>query len=331
MDVPAVELIDVHTAFDGEWVLRGVSFAAPADRITVLLGPSGVGKTTCIRHITGLLFPDVGDVLVEGKSRGELRKREHEELARRFGVLIQGSGLYTSALWGSMTVLENLMFQLQALSGDRPRPEAELREQALERLREVGLADHADKLPGVLSAGMSKRVALARALVSDPDFVVLDSFEDGVDPVRLGRLCELIRWHHEKFGGTYIVTTHDMDVARRLADHVVVLWEGRVVEEGPADRVFGSGRAEVRQFVTGDTEGPLTLRSEVTASEGFHTTPPGETGIYIPIPLATAVTLAIITGSVLALGSGQPIEVVILVLTWVAAAVMLAVRYVRTR
>jgi phospholipid/cholesterol/gamma-HCH transport system ATP-binding protein len=328
MDVPAIELIDVHTAFEGSWVLRGVNFAVPADRITVLLGPSGVGKTTCIRHVTGLLAPDMGDVLVEGRSRAQMRKAEHAALARRFGVLLQGSGLYGSALWGSMTVVENLMFQLRAASD---RPEAELRERALERLQEVGLAGHADKMPGELSAGMSKRVALARALVSDPDFAVLDSFDQGVDPVRLGRLCELIRRHHEKRGGTYLVTTHDMEVARRLADHAVVMWEGLVVAEGPAEQVFGSDLAEVRQLVTGDVEGPLVLRSDPNESEGFRPRPPGERGLENPIPLAVAVTLAIITGSSLVLGSGTPVELAILVLIWVTAVVLVAVRYVRTR
>jgi len=328
LEVPAVELIDVHTAFDDTWVLRGVNFAAPRGRITVLVGPSGVGKTTCIRHITGLLFPDMGDVLVDGQSRGQMRKPEHAALARRFGVLLQGSGIYGSALFASMTVLENVMFQLRAVTG---RPEEELRERALERLKEVGLADHADAMPAVLSAGMSKRVALARALAADPDFAVLDSIDDGVDPVRLGRLCDLIRAHHEKLGGTYIITTHDMDVARRLADHVVVLWDGRVVEEGPADQVFGSNSAEVRQFVTGDVTGPLALRSDPGAGQAYRPRPPGEAGIYIPIPLAIGVTLAVITGSVLVLGNGNPWEVVVLVLVWAAAAVFVTVRFVRTR
>jgi phospholipid/cholesterol/gamma-HCH transport system ATP-binding protein len=271
--------------------------------------------------------PDRGDVIVEGRSRVNMRKDEHAALARRFGVLLQGSGMYGSALWGSMTVLENLMFQLRSLTD---LPDDELREHALERLREVGLADHADLLPANLSAGMSTRAALARALVSDPEFAVLDSFDEGVDPVRLRRLCELIRWHHDKLGGTYVIATHDMDVTRRLADHVVVLWDGRVMEEGPTEQVFGSGRSEVRQFVTGATDGPLSLHSEQPASQEFRPSPPGEAGMHIPIPLATAVTLIVITGIVVVMGSGQPIEVVILVLAWVGAAVLLAVRHTKS-
>jgi phospholipid/cholesterol/gamma-HCH transport system ATP-binding protein len=327
MEIPAIELIDVHTALAGTWVLRGVNFGVPADRITVLLGPSGVGKTTCIRHITGLLAPDLGDVLVEGRPRSNMRKAEHSALARRFGVLLQGSGMHGSALWGSMTVLENLMFQLRELTD---LPEDELREHARERLREVGLAEHADVLPANLSAGMSTRAALARALVSDPEFVVLDSFDEGVDPVRLGRLCELIRWHHDKLGGTYLIATHDMDVTRRLADHVVVLWDGCVIEEGPTEQVFGSSRPEVRQFVTGATEGPLSLHSGRPAGLQARPSSPGEAGMHVPIPLATAVTLVVLTGIVLVLGSG-PIEVAILVLTWVGAAVVLALRHARPR
>jgi phospholipid/cholesterol/gamma-HCH transport system ATP-binding protein len=328
MEIPAVELIDVHTAFDGTWVLRGVNFGVPAGRITVLLGPSGVGKTTCIRHITGLLAPDRGDVIVAGRSRAAMRKPEHAALARRFGVLLQGSGMYGSALWGSMSILENLMLQLQSLTD---LPDTALREHALERLREVGLADHADMLPAKLSAGMCTRAALARALVSDPEFAVLDSFDEGIDPVRLAHLCELIRWHHDKLGGTYVIATHDMDVTRRLADHVIVLWDGRVIEEGPTEQVFGSGLSEVRQFVTGATEGPLTLHDERPAIQESRPSPPGEAGMHIPLPLATAVTLIVVTASVLVLGNGQTIELAILVLAWVGAAVLVAVRHSRPR
>lgn len=330
MDVPAIELIDVHTGFDETWVLRGVNFEVPRERITVLLGPSGVGKTTCLRHITGLLPPDMGDVLVEGISRWELRRAEHLALSRRFGVLFQGSGGYGSSLWGSMTVLENLMFQLQALS-ERPLSEDALRARALERLHEVGLADHAEKMPAELSSGMITRVALARALVSDPDFVVLDSVDQGVDPVRMARLCDLIRWHHETLGGTYLVTTHDMQVAQRLGDHVVILWGGRVLEEGPGGAVLASTKPEIRQLVAGDVQGPLALRSERSSSEGLRLPPPGEVGIDVPIPIAVGVTLAIITGSALVLGGHTRFELVVVVLIWVAAVVWLAVRFVRTR
>ena len=330
MEVPAVELIDVHTTLGDNWVLRGVSFAAPEGKITVLLGPSGVGKTTCIRHITGLLVPDAGDVLIEGISRGQMRRSEHNALARRFGVLLQGSGLYGSALWGSMSVVENVMFQLQALTDT---PEDQLREAALERLREVGLADHADVMPANLSAGMSKRVALARALASEPDFAVLDSFDQCVDPVRLGRLCELIRWHHDQGGGTYIATTHDMDLARRLADHVVVLYEGRVVEEGPGEQVFGSRRADVRQFVTGDVEGPLKLedepRGDRTGASGRRD--PGETDMHIPIPLAAVGTLVAVTVSILGIWRAHPIEIALVIAVWVVVVVVMVSRYERSR
>jgi phospholipid/cholesterol/gamma-HCH transport system ATP-binding protein len=326
-DPPAIELVDVHTAFEDEWVLRGVSFVVPADGITVMLGPSGVGKTTCVRHITGLLLPNDGDVLVEGKSRLAMRKAEHLALSRRFGVLLQGSGMHGSALWGSMTVLENLIFQLRALSDV---PEDQLRERALERLKEVGLAEHADVMPVQLSAGMARRVALARALVSDPDFVMLDSFDDGVDPVRLGRLCELIKWHHETFGGTYLVATHDMDVAQRIADHVVVLWEGTVVEQGPTAQVFGSARPEVHQLLTGAEEGPLGMYTERDPAKEPPPLP-AEQGLEVPVPVATLVTLVVITGSVLFLGQGHVVEVAILILVWIAAAALIAARLLRAR
>jgi ABC-type glutathione transport system ATPase component len=188
-------------------------------------------------------------------------------------------------------------------------------------------------LPAQLSAGMSTRAALARALVSDPEFAVLDSFDEGTDPVRLGYLCELIRRRHEAQGGTYVIATHDMDVTRRLAHHVVVLWDGQVIEEGPTEQVFGSGLSEVRQFVTGATEGPLALQSARPALQGSAPAPvaPGETGMHIPIPLATAVTLIVVTATELVFGSGRPLELAVLVLAWVGAAVALAARHARPR
>jgi phospholipid/cholesterol/gamma-HCH transport system ATP-binding protein len=323
VEVPAIELIDVHTMLGGRWVLRGVNFGVPANAITVVLGPSGVGKTTCMRHITGLLPPDAGDVLVEGRSRAQLRKSEAIALGRRFGVLFQGTGMHAAGLWSSLTVLENMMFQLRAVSD---APERELRRLARERLREVGLGAHADKMPAVLSSGMTTRLALARALVTDPDFAVLDNIDEGLDPVRMGRLCDLVRRHQENHGGTYVVATHDMTVARRLASHLVVLWDGEVIEQGPPEQVLGSPRLAVRQLVTGAEVGPLALRSDTSGRRPERPPPPGDVGMYVPIPVVLLVIVTIIAASVLFLASPNVVEVSITVAAWLAAATVIAVR-----
>jgi phospholipid/cholesterol/gamma-HCH transport system ATP-binding protein len=333
MDHPAIELIDVHTALGGSAVLRGVNFAARAGRITVVLGPSGVGKTTCLRHVVGLLVPDEGDVLIEGRSRLRMRKPARLALSRRFGVLLQGSGLYGSALWDSMTVEENLRHQLRAQRPDLS--EAALARHCAERLREVGLADSAALMPAALSGGMRRRVGLARALVADPDFAVLDSLELGVDPVRLAGLCRMIAGHQTRTGATYLIATQKIDVARRLADDVIVLWAGRVLAEGPAEEVLSSARPEIEQLVRGSEEGPLGFAGEgPLAAEGQpadalpRSHPPhAEHGFEIPLPLAAVVTLAAITASAVWLGGGHPFELAVVVGIWLVTVALLALRH----
>jgi phospholipid/cholesterol/gamma-HCH transport system ATP-binding protein len=324
-EIPAIELIDVYADLAGTRVLRGISFAARPGQITVLLGPSGVGKTTCLRHVLGLLTPDQGDVLIEGQSTLTMRKSKRLALSRRFGVLLQGGGLYGSALWDSMTVEQNLLHQLRS---QRDWDEAALRRRCQERLREVGLADSAKLMPAELSAGMRRRVALARAMVADPDFVVLDSFELGVDAVRVSGLCELIKRRHGELGATYLIATQSMEVARRLADEIVVLWGGRVIEQGPAGPVLESLQPEVRQLVTGSTDGPLGMAGEThTVAQPLPPPrPPTDTGFEVPLPLAALALLIVLTASALVLGHAHLVELVFVAVIWLLGAAGLAHR-----
>jgi phospholipid/cholesterol/gamma-HCH transport system ATP-binding protein len=329
-DIPAIELIDVYADLAGTRVLRGISFAARPGRITVLLGPSGVGKTTCLRHVLGLLTPIEGDVLVEGRSTLAMRKTKRLELSRRFGVLLQGGGLYGSALWDSMTVEQNLLHQLRS---QRDWDEDALHRRCQERLREVGLADSAKLMPAELSAGMRRRVALARAMVADPDFLVLDSFELGVDAVRLSGLCELIKRRHDALGATYLIATQSMEVARRLADEIVVLWEGRVIEQGPAGPVLASLQPEVRQLVTGSTEGPLGMAPE-GRSDGQPVPgprPPAESDFELPVPLVAFALLIVLTASALVLGHAHSVELVFVAAIWLIGAVAVLLGHRRSR
>jgi ABC-type transporter Mla maintaining outer membrane lipid asymmetry ATPase subunit MlaF len=319
--IPAIELIDVHADLAGTRVLRGISFGAHPGRITVLLGPSGVGKTTCLRTVVGLLTPDEGDVLVEGRSTLAMRKSKRLSLSRRFGVLLQGDGLYGSALWDSMTVEQNLLHQLRS---QRDWDEDALHRRCQERLREVGLADSAKLMPAELSAGMRRRVALARAMVADPDFVVLDSFELGVDAVRLSGLCSLIERRHDQLGATYLIATQSIEVARRLADEIVVLWEGRVIEQGPAGPVLDSLQPEVRQLVTGSTEGPLGMAGE-GRTDGRPLPaprPPTDDGFELPVPLVAFALLIVLTASALVLGHAHLIELVFVAVIWLTGAAL---------
>jgi phospholipid/cholesterol/gamma-HCH transport system ATP-binding protein len=237
----AVEFIDVKKSFGRNTVLNGLNLGIPEGQISMILGPSGTGKSVCIKHMVGLLYPDEGDVLVHGRSVPGMSDDELFEMRKKFGVLFQDG-----ALFGSMSVWDNVAFPLRQHTDIVNR-----------RLREVGLADAADKMPNELSGGMRKRAGFARALVLDPDIVLFDEPDSGFDPVRTALLCELIKEVHEENGGAYVVITHDIMSARRVADYIAVLWRGRIVESGPASELFNSDNGFVRQFLSGEAEGPL--------------------------------------------------------------------------
>jgi phospholipid/cholesterol/gamma-HCH transport system ATP-binding protein len=247
----AIEFIDVHKAFGRNAVLRGLNMGLPEGMISMILGPSGTGKSVCIKHIVGLLYPDEGDIIVHGQSVPNLQDDELFEMRKKFGVLFQDG-----ALFGSMNLLDNTAFPLRQHTD---KSDEEISEIVNRRLREVGLADAGEKMPNELSGGMRKRAGFARALVLDPDIVLFDEPDSGLDPVRTALLCELIQEVHAENGGAYVVITHDIASARRVAEHISVLWKGRIVESGPAEELFNSDNAFVRQFLSGESHGPLGM------------------------------------------------------------------------
>jgi phospholipid/cholesterol/gamma-HCH transport system ATP-binding protein len=248
----AIEFRDVHKAFGANRVLTGVDMAIPKGRITMIMGPSGTGKSVCISHMVGLTRPDSGAVLVEGVAIPELTEDQLFNLRKdKFGVLFQDG-----ALFSSMSVFDNVAFPLRQ---NTDKPEDEIEAIARRRLAEVGLASAADLRPNELSGGMRKRVGFARALALDPTVVLFDEPDSGLDPVRTALLCELIREIHDENGGTYVVVTHDMFSARRIADYICVLWKGKLVEEGAAEDVFESENEFARQFLNGESRGPLGM------------------------------------------------------------------------
>jgi phospholipid/cholesterol/gamma-HCH transport system ATP-binding protein len=247
----AIEFIDVHKAFGRNRILRGLNMGLPEGKISMILGPSGTGKSVCIKHMVGLLYPDDGDVLIHGESVPNMQDDELFEMRKKFGVLFQDG-----ALFGSMNLYDNVAFPLRQHTD---KSEEEVAEIVNRRLREVGLADAGDKMPNELSGGMRKRAGFARALVLDPDIVLFDEPDSGLDPVRTALLCELIKEVHEENGGCYVVITHDIMSARRVAEHIAVLWKGRIVESGPANELFNSDNPFVRQFLSGEATGPLGM------------------------------------------------------------------------
>src|SRR6202158_1684259 len=258
----AIEFVDVHKSFGLNPVLRGLNMALPEDQISMILGPSGTGKSVCIKHIVGLLYPDEGDVIVHGQSIPSLPDAELFDLRRKFGVLFQDG-----ALFGSLNLYDNVAFPLRQHT---EKGEDEIAEIVNRRMKEVGLGGEGAKMPNELSGGMRKRAGFARALVLEPEIVLFDEPDSGLDPVRTALLGELIIEIHrdmveeaqaegKEYMPTFAVVTHDIMSARRVADYINVLWRGRIVEAGPAEDMLNSDNPFIRQFLAGESQGPLTM------------------------------------------------------------------------
>lgn len=247
----AVETQDLHKAFGSHRILRGVNLAIPEGRMSVILGPSGTGKSVMIKHILGLLKPDAGEVMVLGTRLSHMSNQALLDLRRDVGVMFQDG-----ALFSSMDVFDNVAFPLRKHT-DMNETEVEAIVEA--HLSGVGLADARHRMPGELSGGMRKRCGLARALALDPPILLCDEPDSGLDPVRTALLGELLRDRHDALGGTVITVTHNIALARGIADHVSLLWQGRIVDSGPAEEMFSSDDPFVRQFLAGGTVGPLGM------------------------------------------------------------------------
>jgi len=250
-DMLAIETRQLHKSFGPHHILQGMDLQIPEGSSSVVLGPSGTGKSVLIKHILGLMKSDSGEVLVHNRPLSKMSRSEILGLRRDIGVMFQDG-----ALFSSMNVYDNVAFPLRQHTDLK---EHEVHELVFEQLKAVGLEDAADKAPGELSGGMKKRAGLARSLILDPGIVLCDEPDSGLDPVRTALLGELLRERHEALGGTVIVVTHNMPLARLICDHVSLIWQGQIVASGPAEEVFSSDDPFVRQFVAGDTAGPLGM------------------------------------------------------------------------
>lgn len=247
----AIETRDLHKSFGKNSILRGVDLQVPEGVISIVIGPSGTGKSVLLNHTIGLMEPDRGDVLVRGRSLGKMSRSEVLALRLEVGVMFQDG-----ALFSAMNVYDNTAFPLRQHTD---LPEDIVREIVMRHLTSVGLADALHRRPGELSGGMRKRAGLARALVLDPGIILCDEPDSGLDPVRTALLGELLMEQHAEMGGTMLVITHNIALAKRIAEHVSVLWQGEILESGSAEQVFDSENPFVRQFLTSDTDGPLGM------------------------------------------------------------------------
>ncbi len=243
-----IALNDIHKSFGTNQVLRGVTLDVPKGTSLVIIGGSGTGKSVTIKSVLGLVTPDKGEILVDGKPPA-LRNRD--AFLARFGMLFQGG-----ALFDSLRVWENVAFRL--LRGSLKQPKDAAREIAIEKLRRVGLKpDVADRFPGELSGGMQKRVGLARAIAAEPEIIFFDEPTTGLDPIMSGVINDLIREIVVEMGATAMTITHDMSSVRAIADTVAMLHDGVIQWTGPVADMDSADDPYLRQFISGSADGPI--------------------------------------------------------------------------
>ncbi len=246
-----INLIDIKKSFNGRRILNGVDLTIKSGKITVIVGRSGEGKSVLVKHIIGLLKPDSGQILLDGQELTTMKTKEFSEVLKRFGMLFQ-----SGALFDSMTVADNVGFALVEHTGLSPKA---VREVALKKLAQVGLSGSEDMMPSELSGGMKKRVALARAIVMDPEIVIFDEPTTGLDPITSDAIANLILETQRQLKTTYIVITHDIKLTYKIADMIAMLHKGIIIEQGSVEHMRSSEDPILSQFLEGRADGPLSI------------------------------------------------------------------------
>jgi phospholipid/cholesterol/gamma-HCH transport system ATP-binding protein len=237
-----IEIVDLYKSFGHEPVLKGINLNIEAGETIVIIGRSGCGKSVLIKNMVGLLSPDSGFVKVEGKIVDELSQKELYELRSRFGFLFQGA-----ALFDSMTVAENVALPL--VESHNGISKVEIDKRVMEKLEMVGLPEAHHLKPAELSGGMKKRVGLARALITDPDYVFYDEPTTGLDPIMSTSIDELIKELTDKLNVTSIVVTHDMFSVKTVANRVAMINDGKIYFTGTSDELINSDNVIIKEFI----------------------------------------------------------------------------------
>ena len=253
VETPKIRLMDVKKSFGDKHVLRGVDLTIGKAESVVIIGGSGTGKSVLLKCILGILKPDGGRIEVDGQNACHLSGRAQDDHLAKFGMLFQGS-----ALFDSIPVWKNVAFKL--LQAHKV-PAKEAKERAIATLASVGLAANVgDLYPAELSGGMQKRVALARAVAAKPEIIFFDEPTTGLDPIMSDVINELIVKCVREVGATTLSITHDMASARKIADRIAMLHEGRIIWQGPKRDIDHSGNPYVDQFIHGRAEGPIKMQ-----------------------------------------------------------------------
>ncbi len=247
-----IRLRGVHKRFGSKIVLDGLDLDVGVSESVVVIGGSGTGKSVMLKCILGLLQPDKGSIQVDGEEVVGMSAAAREEINRKFGMLFQGG-----ALFDSLPVWENVAFGLLA---EKKVTRLEAREIAISKLAQVGLGGEVGDLsPAELSGGMQKRVGLARAIASDPEIIFFDEPTTGLDPIMADVINDLIVKTTRQMGATALSITHDMASARKIANRIAMLYEGKIIWAGPTENIDSSGNLYVEQFINGRAEGPIKM------------------------------------------------------------------------
>jgi len=247
----AISLRNVTKSFGSHTVLQDISFDIPRGKISAVMGPSGTGKSVLLKNIIGLLRPDAGEIWVDGEETVSMGEKDLYRVRRKFGVLFQDG-----ALFGSMNMFDNIAFPLREHT---KKGEKEIREIVLEKASLVGLLDHMKKFPGEVSGGMKKRAGLARALAMDPEIILFDEPDSGLDPVRVSYLDELVKKIQEETGATFLIITHNIASVMRTSDYIAVLYQANLVKFASKEEMRTTDNPLIRQFLAGRAMGPIGM------------------------------------------------------------------------
>ncbi len=264
-----IEVEDLHFSYGANRVLRGINLAIPRGKIIGIMGPSGCGKSTLLRHFTGQLHPARGRVKFMGRVLHELGLHDLYQLRLQMGMMFQVSGLFTD-----LSVYENMAFPLRENTN---LPEEIIHDLVLMKLYAVGLEGAHTMMPSELSGGMERRVALARATVTDPALIVYDEPFAGLDPISLNTIANLIRKLNDALGVTSVVVTYDLSQSLKIVDYVYFIHDGIVVAQGNVAEMMESENAFVRQFIHGELDGPIAFHyaAKRPYEEGLGVKPTG--------------------------------------------------------
>ena len=254
-----IKIEDLSKSFGKQLIWGDVTLTIPAGEISVMLGPSGTGKSVLLKTIIGLLKPDKGSVVIEGTDIASCSEKELYEIRKLFGVLFQDG-----AMFGSMNLYDNVAFPLREHT---KKSESEIRDVVMEKMDLVGLLGAEDKLPGEISGGMRKRAGLARALVLEPEIVLFDEPDSGLDPVRTAFLNQLIVDLNAQIDATFLIVTHDVNTARTVPDNIGLLYHRHLAMFGPREMLLSSEEPVVRQFLNAQKVGPIGMSEEKDADE----------------------------------------------------------------